>query len=348
MDNKIKTLYWDKETLYLLDQRFLPNRVEYRSCRNYLETISAIKEMSVRGAPAIGISAAYGMAVAAREALQKDFNTVQMLSYLEQAASELIKARPTAVNLFWAVKRIEIILQDHLESKPEEIYSIILKEAQQIHKEDIENNRLIGMHGNKLIPERASILTHCNAGALATGGYGTALGVIRTAFENGKDIHVYVDETRPLLQGARITAFELCQEKIPATLITDNSAAFLMSRGDVDLIIVGADRVAANGDVANKIGTYNLAILATYHDLPFYVAAPISTIDPEIGSGSDIIIEERSGSEITGIGENLIAPKDIEVTNYAFDITPASLITAIITEKGIISKPGYRELKKLL
>lgn len=349
MDNNklVDTLYWDNESLYLLDQRFLPHRVDYRCCRTHRDTVNAIKEMSVRGAPAIGISAAFGMAAAAREAFQKGYNTVRMLSFLEEAAADLTRARPTAVNLFWAVKRIENILQDHLESEPAAIYSAILSEAKIMHEEDIANNRLIGSHGNNLIPEKASILTHCNAGALATGGYGTALGVIRAAFENGKDIHVFIDETRPLLQGSRITAFELDQEKIPATLITDNSAAYLMSRGEIDLVVVGADRIAANGDVANKIGTYNLAVLAAYHKLPFYIAAPLSTIDPEIGSGSDIIIEERSDSEVTTFGESCVAPQGISVLNYAFDITPASLITAIITEKGVILTPDRNKIKAL-
>lgn len=343
----VDTLYWDNDSLYLLDQRFLPHQVDYRCCRTYRDTIDAIKEMSVRGAPAIGISAAFGMAAAARESLQKGYDTVQMLSFLEEAAVELTRARPTAVNLYWAIKRIENILQDNLESEPAAIYKAVLSESKIMHEEDIKYNRLIGAHGNNLIPSKASILTHCNAGALATGGYGTALGVIRAAFASGKDIHVFIDETRPLLQGARITAFELEQEKIPATLITDSSAAYLMSRGEIDLVVVGADRIAANGDAANKIGTYNLAVLAAYHELPFYIAAPLSTIDPEIDSGSDIIIEERPGSEVTSFGECCVAPQGIAVLNYAFDITPANLITAIITEKGIISAPDRNKIKSL-
>lgn len=345
MNNKdLQTMYWESGSLYLLDQRYLPHKIEFRRCETYAETAAAIKEMSVRGAPAIGISAAYGMAAAAREALDKGYDTAQLLAFMEEAAAVLVKARPTAVNLFWAVQRINKLLLELARSEPHLIYETVLGEAKIIHEEDIRNNRLIGHNGAALVPETASILTHCNAGALATGGYGTALGVIRAAVEEGKAVRVYVDETRPLLQGARITAFELYHENIPATLITDNSAAYLMSRKVIDLVVVGADRIAANGDVANKIGTYNLAVLASHHNIPFYIAAPLSTIDLAITSGDDIIIEERCCSEITHFSDSCIAPEGITVLNYAFDITPAELITAIITEKGVIHHPTKERL----
>lgn len=343
----LPTLYWEDGILYLLDQRYLPHKTDYRACRTYVEVVDSIKEMSVRGAPAIGITAAFGVASAAREALAKGFNSPQLLAYLKEASAGLLQSRPTAVNLYWALQRIDAWLVEHSNEKPSFIAEGLEVEAKRIHAEDIENNRRIGLYGADLIPDKASILTHCNAGALATGGYGTALGVIRSAAEQRKDIHVFIDETRPLLQGARITAFELLHNNISATLITDNCAGSVMAQGKVDLIIVGADRIAANGDTVNKIGTYTLAVLASYHNIPFYVAAPLSTIDPAIFDGYDITIEERAQKEITHIDNILIAPDGTVAYNPAFDVTPAALVTAIITEKGIVSKPDSEKLMKL-
>lgn len=343
----LPTMYWEDGILYLLDQRYLPHKTDYRACRTYGEVVDSIKEMSVRGAPAIGISAAFGMASAAREALAKGFNSLQLLAYLQEASARLLQSRPTAVNLYWALQRIDAWLIEHSNEEPSFIAEGLEVEAKQIHAEDIENNRRIGLYGADLVPDKASILTHCNAGALATGGYGTALGVIQSAAEQRKDIHVFVDETRPLLQGARITAFELLHNNISATLITDNCAGSVIAQGKVDLIIVGADRIAANGDTVNKIGTYTLAVLASYHNIPFYVAAPLSTFDPAIIDGYDVTIEERAQKEITHIDDVLIAPDGTVAYNPAFDVTPAALVTAIITEKGIVSRPDREKLMKL-
>ena len=344
----LPTLYWDDGSLYLLDQRYLPHRTDYRRCESYKEVADAIKEMSVRGAPAIGISAAYGMAVAAREALAKGFNSVQLLSYLEEASARLLQSRPTAVNLFWALQQMDTWLVKHRDENPEQIAEGLEFEAKRIHAEDVENNRRIGLYGADLIPDKASILTHCNAGALATGGYGTALGVIRAAAKQQKDIHVFVGETRPLLQGARITAYELLHDNISLTLITDNCAGSVIAQGKVDLVVVGADRIAANGDTVNKIGTYTLAVLASYHNIPFYVAAPLSTVDPAIADGFDVTIEERSQKEVTHINDTLIAPDGTVAFNPAFDVTPAGLVTALITEKGVVLRPDREKLLKLL
>ncbi len=341
------TMYWQDNCLYILDQRFLPSKIEYRRCETCNQVIDSIKEMSVRGAPAIGIAAAYGMAIAARDALDKGYDSAKLLITLDEAASSLIRARPTAVNLFWAVKRMKNLLFEQKESFPQQIFESLLEEAKKIHDQDIENNRKIGLYGSELVPEKASVLTHCNAGALATGGYGTALGIVRAAVKQGKDIHVFVDETRPLLQGSRITAFELFHEDISVTLVTDSTAGSLMSGKKVDLILVGADRIAANGDVANKIGTYPLAVLADYHNIPFYVAAPVSTIDMTAESGDSIIIEERCRSEVTHLNGQLTAPEGITAYNPAFDITPAKLITAIITERGVVCRPDREKLNKL-
>jgi len=346
--NSLPTLYWEKNCLYLLDQRFLPEKTEYRCCRSYQDAVNSIREMSVRGAPAIGITAAYGMVTAASEAIANNYNYAEMKILLQEAADALIKARPTAVNLVWAVRRIEKTFEQAQDHQPVEIFKRLLHEAKVIHEEDIKNNRIIGLNGAELIPPKASILTHCNAGALATGGYGTALGVIRAAVEEGKDIHVFVDETRPLLQGARITAYELYHDDISATLITDSMAGYLMYRNMVDLVVVGADRIAANGDTANKIGTYSLAVLANHHEIPFYVAAPISTIDIDVDSGENINIEERCSTEVTHFGGMATAPDGITVFNPAFDITPARLIAAIVTERGVVCKPDREKIEKLL
>ncbi len=346
-ENELLSLYWQDNHLYILDQRLLPQRSEYIKCVTYCDVVSSICNMSVRGAPAIGISAAYGMAAAALEACEKGFCPEQVRSYLKKASNELFQARPTAVNLAWALQRTDQWLTSNSKATPQQIFDGLLEEADKIFAEDLENNRQIGANGAALVPHNASVLTHCNAGALATGGYGTALGVIRAAVSQGKNIHVYVDETRPLLQGARLTAFELNHDQIPATLITDSCAGYLMSKGKVDLIVTGADRIADNGDTANKIGTYSLAVLAHHHNIPIYVAAPLSTIDLSISSGDDIVIEERCGTEISHINNHCLAPPEVNVYNPAFDVTPAELITAIITECGIVHNPTPDKIKKL-
>jgi methylthioribose-1-phosphate isomerase len=338
---------WKEGRLHLLDQRLLPHKTVYRVCRSVEDVVESIRDMYVRGAPAIGISAAFGMVLAAGDALEKGLNENEIRKHLADAGQALNSSRPTAVNLKWALDEAGLWLAANENATPQEIYRGLELLALKIFKEDISNNRKIGFNGSALVPQKATILTHCNAGALATGGYGTALGVIRAAVEEGKSIDVLVDETRPLLQGARITAYELAQERIPAKLITDNTAGYLMSMGRVDLIVVGADRIAANGDAANKIGTYSLAILADYHSIPFYVAAPLSTIDLNIASGSEIVIEERSPDEVTYLNGAPIAPEGMEALNFAFDITPAKLITAIITENGLAEKPDREKITAL-
>lgn len=317
-------LKWENDSLYILDQRLLPHIVEYIKCEDHEDVARAIREMAVRGAPAIGIAAAYGVVLGVRK---------QSLGKLKDITKVLSETRPTAVNLFWALERMK---RRALESSS---WEELLEEAKAIHEEDIRANETMGKYGAILIPDGARVLTHCNAGALATGGLGTALGVIRMAFYQGKRIKVFVDETRPVLQGARLTTWELMMDGIDVTLITDNMAGYLMSRGEIDLVIVGADRIASNGDVANKIGTYSLAVLARFHGIPFYVAAPISTIDINIASGKNIPIEERNPREVIEIGGVKIAPENVKVYNPAFDITPANLVSAIITEKGIIKPP---------
>ena len=346
-EKDLPTLYWKNRNLYLIDQRYLPGRIEYRICRSCPDVADSIKEMTVRGAPAIGISAAFGLVLEADSALRAGLSTEKLIEKLELAGAELIKARPTAVNLAWGVERMLRLAEANRELTTDELLKRLEEEALEIYVEDVRNNRLIGSFGAELVPEQANILTHCNAGALATGGYGTALGVIRAAYEKGKQIHVYVDETRPLLQGARLTAFELLHEGIAATLITDNAAGHLMALGKIDLIVVGADRIAANGDAANKIGTYSLAVLAHYHQIPFYVAAPLSTIDKYLANGSGIIIEERCLSEVTHLGQRCVTADGVKAFNPAFDVTPARLISAIITEKGVIRQPAADKIAAL-
>jgi methylthioribose-1-phosphate isomerase len=346
-EKDLPTLYWKNRNLYLIDQRYLPSRIEYRICRTCPEVADSIKEMTVRGAPAIGISAAFGLVLEANAALKAGLNTAQLIDKLKLAGAELIKARPTAVNLAWGVERMINLAKTSSELKADELLGRLEEEALEIYTEDVRNNRLIGRFGAELVPQQANILTHCNAGALATGGYGTALGVIRAAFEAGKQIHVYVDETRPLLQGARLTAFELYHEGIAATLITDNAAGHLMALGKIDLIVVGADRIAANGDAANKIGTYSLAVLARYHKIPFYIAAPLSTIDRNLTSGSGIVIEERCLSEVTHLDQRCLTADGVKAFNPAFDVTPAELISAIITEKGVVRQPASDRIAAL-
>ncbi|HED24725.1 MAG TPA: S-methyl-5-thioribose-1-phosphate isomerase [Firmicutes bacterium] len=345
---KLETMFWRDESLYILDQRLLPQKKEYIACRSAAEVGEAICNMSVRGAPAIGIAAAFGMALAARQGANLDLAPDEYRNYLRQSAEKLGRTRPTAVNLTWALDRIEKWLRGHQNASREEIAEGLRIEASQILAEDVKINRRMGQNGATLVPGKAAILTHCNAGALATGGYGTALGVIRAAVEQGKKIHVYIDETRPLLQGARLTAFEMREEGIEFTLVTDNCAGYLMSLQKIDLIIVGADRIAANGDTANKIGTYSLAVLAGYHGIPFYIAAPISTIDQTIEKGEDIAIEERNPEEVTSFNGLPAAPDGVTALNPAFDVTPAPLITALITERGVVEKPDRKKICALL
>ena len=312
------------DRLQLLDQRKLPREVIWVDCHDAHEVAVAIRDMIVRGAPAIGVAAAYGVALAAQRG-----------DDVRAAAAELRAARPTAVNLAWAVDRMLNANGD------------LVAEARRMHDEDVEANHRIGRNGAQLLGERATVLTHCNAGALATAGYGTALGVIRSAIESGKRIAVFADETRPYLQGARLTAWELQQDGIDVTLITDNMAGHFFQRGAFDAVIVGADRIAANGDTANKIGTYTVAVLANAHGVPFYVAAPWSTVDLSTPNGDAIPIEERSASEVTSIGNVAIAPENIAVRHPAFDVTPARLITAIITDRGVVRAPFEEGLRKL-
>jgi len=302
--------------------------------------------MIIRGAPLIGIVGAYGFAIGVKQILDEG----RSLDDVRDVFDRLKNTRPTAVNLFWALERVWKKFERWTEEgrSGEELVNLLFKEAERIDLEDYHANKAIGGYGQVLLPERCNVLTHCNTGALATSGWGTALGVIRSAFENGKDITVYVDETRPYLQGSRLTAWELVEEGIPHYLITDNSAGFLMSKGIIDAIIVGADRITANGDVANKIGTYTLAVLAEAHGIPFYVAAPTSTFDLDTDSGKDIPIEERSQLEVKKCGGCDIAPEETEALNYSFDVTPASKITAIITEKGIISHVDKEHITKFL
>ncbi|HQE04914.1 MAG: S-methyl-5-thioribose-1-phosphate isomerase [Tepidanaerobacteraceae bacterium] len=341
----INTIEFKDGKLCLLDQRKLPKLFSIFECQNYRDVEFAIKDMVVRGAPAIGVAGAYGLVLAASEFIE--LPKEEFLEQMKESVNVIGNSRPTAVNLMWAVKRMEAIIEENKEKSNVDIYKALLAEANTIEKEDLETNKAIARHGNEIVPENATILTHCNTGALATVGYGTALGVIREAYYSGKNIRVFVDETRPRLQGAKLTAWELVQEGIPATLIPDSVAPVLIRDGKIDLIIVGADRVASNGDTANKIGTYMLSQIAKDFNVPFYIAAPISTIDFEIASGEEIVIEERDSMEITHINGVRIAPEGIEVYNPAFDVTPNSNITGIITEKGIIRQPYSLNLAKL-
>jgi len=341
---KFKTIQWKRDRVRILDQRKLPLEVIYQDCRNANSVVRAIRTMAIRGAPAIGVAAGMGIALAG-----KKIRTHQPEIFrreMEKVCSVMGQARPTAVNLFWAIHRMERVLSDtSLDVKRMRIE--LEKEALKIYKEDIEMNRAIGEMGKNLIQTGSGILTHCNAGALATAGYGTALGVIYAAWAEGKRFHVYVDETRPMLQGARLTAWELCKSKIPVTVLTDNMAGWLIKQGKIDLVIVGADRITRNGDTANKIGTYSLSVLANHHHIPFYVAAPISTFDFTLASGKDIPIEEREIREVTHFRGSSITPEGAGALNPAFDVTPHSLIQAIITEKGIIRRPFNKNLKKM-
>lgn len=333
----IRTIFWKNNTVVLIDQNALPLAEQYVTCKSYKEVISCIKDLTLRGAPAIGVAAAMGVALGALHLPSLSPERFRHIFFA--ICDEIAQARPTARNLFWALERMkEVAALKNKESQSQRVKALIT-EARNICSEDIEINRQIGKNGSRFFADGDNILTHCNAGALATAGYGTALGVIRAAKEQGKKLHVYVDETRPVLQGARLTAWELKKEKIPYTLITDNMAGFLMSQKKIDKIIVGADRIAANGDTANKIGTYALAVLAKAHWIPFYIAAPVSTIDFSLKTGAGIPIEERKSDEVTHFKGVRSAPEGTKVYNPAFDITPARLIAAIITEEGVLQKP---------
>jgi methylthioribose-1-phosphate isomerase len=339
MEDNFVTVAWTSAgTVRLIDQTRLPAEEVYVECRTIEEVAEAIRTMRVRGAPAIGVAAAMGLALGAQTIPAGSFE--EFFQALGRMGTLLTGTRPTAVNLAWGVRRLLSLAQKSRDLSLPEIKAALVAEAKAMQEEDIRINRSMGQHGQSLVPDPARILTHCNAGGLATAGYGTAVGVIRAAAEAGKRIMVWVDETRPLLQGARLTAWELQRAGIPATLITDNMAAHFMGRGQVDLVVVGADRIARNGDVANKIGTYGLAILARAHGIPFYVAAPISTLDLSLTDGSQIPIEERAAEEVTHVAGRRMAPAGIRAANPAFDVTPASFVDAIVTERGI-ARPPY-------
>ena len=340
-----RTIEWKGRSVLMLDQRLLPGKVVYRRFTDYRDVASAIKKLAIRGAPAIGVAAAMGVALGALGIKTK--NPGEFRKELKKIMEALGKTRPTAVNLFWAIERMKGVVNSQKNAGVEGLKKRLIKEAKKIYAGDIRTNKLIGRYGSALLKNNSSVLTHCNAGALATAGYGTALGVIRGAVDRGKKIKVFADETRPVLQGARLTAWELKEDNIDCTLITDNMAGYMMKKGLIDCVIVGADRIASNGDVANKIGTYSVALLSRAHKIPFYVAAPISTIDMKIKSGEDIPIEERSPGEVTHIKNVRIAPKGIKTKNPAFDVTPNRLVTAIITEKGVVRPPYKRNIRKL-
>ena len=338
---------WSDEGVLMLDQRLLPTEETWLTLKTYDEVAAGIKDMVVRGAPAIGVSAAYGMALGAKQFVGT--TVADLEEELEFIGETLAKTRPTAVNLFWAIDRMKATFQ---KAKSEgksvsEIKQILLEDAKAIHDEDIEAQRLIAHYGGQLLNDNDTVLTHCNAGALATGGvWGTALGVIRGAVDQGKTIAVVADETRPYLQGARLTAWDLLEDDIPVTLITDNMSGHVMKSGKIKAVVVGSDRIAANGDVANKIGTYMVAVLAHRHNIPFYVAAPLSTVDLNCPTGDDIPIEERGREEVTHVKGHQLAPDGVGITNYGFDVTPNDLVTAIITEKGVARAPYTESLKE--
>jgi len=343
MESTIKTIEILPDCVRLIDQRKLPLTEAYVDCHTYHDVADAIKTMVVRGAPAIGVAAAAGIALGVRQIASE----ATFAEQFDTICATLAQTRPTAVNLFWAIERMRACMRHYQVASLVERQAALLAEAQRLLAEDIQINRQIGTHGLSLVPDHSTILTHCNAGALATAGYGTALGVIRAAHFAGRQVQVLADETRPFLQGARLTTWELQRDQIPVTLITDNMAGYFMGQGRVDLVIVGADRIAANGDVANKIGTYSLAILAREHDIPFYVAAPLSTIDRSLASGTEIPIEQRPGDEVRMVGSQRIAASDIEVENPAFDVTPARYIRAIITEVGTAMPPTQTSVAAL-
>jgi methylthioribose-1-phosphate isomerase len=338
----VETIEWTPEGVVMIDQTRLPLVEEFVTCRTYQEVATAIRDMIIRGAPAIGVAAAMGVAIGVQKTPAADLD-----GEVAVICDTLAATRPTAVNLFWAIDRMKRLYAS-LRGRPlPEIRERLIQEAKLVREEDIAINRAIGAHGAPLVPDGKTVLTHCNAGALATAGYGTALGVIRAAHENGKQIDVFADETRPFLQGARLTVWELQQDRIPTTLITDNMAGHFMKAGRIGCVVVGADRIAANGDVANKVGTYSVAVLAKENGVPFYVAAPISTLDLTLTSGDQIPIEERSAAEVTHMFGRQVAPSGTAVKNPAFDVTPSRYVSAIITEKGVARAPYERSLKEL-
>ena len=349
---KIETLRWFNNRLEMIDQRILPAAFEYLSYYTASSVAEGIRSMVVRGAPAIGVAAAYGVALEALHLSsilrQAQDERIEFEKGMEAGFTVLAASRPTAVNLFWALQRMRKVWESVAAQTPQQVAQRLLAEAHEILAEDIRINKAMGAHGAALLKDGARVLTHCNAGALATAGWGTALGVFRSAVEAGKKISVIADETRPFLQGARLTAWEMVQENIPVTLITDNMAGHLMAHGEIDAVVVGTDRVAANGDVANKIGTYMVAVLARRHNIPFYVACPLSTIDMNIASGADIPIEERSVEEVKGFRDYHWAAEGVKIRNPAFDVTPAELVTGLITEKGVVLAPDVHNIKKLM
>lgn len=341
----IKTLEWTDEGVRFIDQTKLPAEELYVTCRNYGEVAGAIRTMVVRGAPAIGVAAAMGIALGLQQSSARNHDTLQ--ADFDQIAKTIGETRPTAVNLFWAIRRMKDKLES-LSARPlDQIKTAMVHEARQMLVEDIAANEAMGRHGATLMPGSGGILTHCNAGALATCGYGTALGVIRAAISSGKQLHVFADETRPFLQGSRLTAWELMKDGIPTTVIADNMAGAMMRLGKIKAVIVGADRIAANGDVANKIGTYSVAVLAKEHAIPFYVAAPWSTVDLNTPTGEQIPIEQRSPMEVTHHAGKQVAPDGVQVENPAFDVTPNKYVTAVITERGIARAPFSDSLQEL-
>ena len=340
-----KTLEWTNDGVRFIDQRKLPTEEAYVVCGDYEEVAEAIRNMTVRGAPAIGVAAAMGIALGVRDA---DAGHVSELRRaFDEICDTLAGTRPTAVNLFWAIQRMRDKFEALSEFPVDRIRQELIAEAQRMYVEDIAANEAMGRHGATLLPSAGGVLTHCNAGALATCGYGTALGVIRAAVEQGKKLHVFADETRPFLQGSRLTAWELMQDGIPTTVISDNMAGAMMKQGKIGAVVVGADRIAANGDVANKIGTYSVAVLAKAHGIPFYVAAPFSTVDLDTPDGDRIPIEQRSAAEVTHMAGKRVAPEGVKVENPAFDVTPNAYVTAIITERGVAQAPFGETLRNL-
>jgi methylthioribose-1-phosphate isomerase len=339
----VETIEWSDEGVVMIDQTRLPGEQVFVTCRTYEEVAEAIRSMVIRGAPAIGVAAAMGVAIGVLHAAPE-----HLTAQFEKICATLAATRPTAVNLFWAIERMKDVYAGVMDRPISVIRETLIREAKQIRLEDIAINEAIGRNGADLVPDGKTVLTHCNAGALATAGYGTALGVIRAAVEAGKKIDVFADETRPFLQGSRLTVWELQQDGIPATLITDNMAGHFLKSGRIGCVVVGADRIAANGDVANKIGTYSVAVLAKENGVPFYVAAPVSTLDLTLASGDEIPIEQRSAIEVTHVGGVRLAPEGIDVQNPAFDVTPNRYVTAIITERGVARAPYIQSLQGLV
>jgi methylthioribose-1-phosphate isomerase len=339
----VETIQWTDSGVVMIDQTRLPLEETYVTCRTYDEVATAIRDMIIRGAPAIGVAAAMGVALGVLLADEHHLD-----SQMATICDTLARTRPTAVNLFWAIDRMQRLFASLRDQPIAEIRRRMIQEAVLVREEDIAINRAIGRNGAPLVPDHKTILTHCNAGALATAGYGTALGVIRAAIEGGKQVDVFADETRPFLQGARLTVWELQRDKIPTTLITDNMAGHFMRAGRIGCVVVGADRIAGNGDVANKIGTYSVAVLAKENNVPFFVAAPISTLDLALASGDQIPIEQRAASEVTHVFGHLVAPAGTTVENPAFDVTPSRYVTAIITERGVARAPYERSLRELV